>query len=416
MFKKNFKKILASILTLALVFSVFTFTNFHKNYASAESESSIQANKAALQQKKAQLSAQLEQAKKNTSDAQALHKAYENQINVVQEQIDASESEIKDLNSQIFDIQDDITALNDKIQANKQSVKDSVATDYKTGGTSFVDIILGSNDNLNDVLDKISVLGFVVDNRNDAISEMNSNIKTMQDKSNELGAKQNELKSAENDKQSQYSELKKLSDESQIQVDKLQNQQASINNSIKEVDVDIDKADADLAEYMRKHQHQDSGGSGGGGNVDPTPPSSDGWRCPLHSGGYRISSPFGDPRGPGKYHEGVDLAVGYGTSIYAANNGTVIVAIDDPVSAKRSYGCYVLIKHADGWTTLYGHMALGSVRVHTGQNVDQNTEIGKVGSTGISTGNHLHFGLYKNFHYSFAYECATDPAKYVPGV
>lgn len=405
---KNFKKVLASILTLTLVFSVFTFSNFHKNFAYADTQSSIQANKAALEQKKAQLSAQLEQAKKNTSDAQALHKAYENQIGVVQEQIDATESEINDLNSQISDIQEDITTLNNKIQANKQSVKDSVATDYKTGGTSFVDVLLGNNDNLNDVLDKVSVLGFVVNNRNDAISEMNSNIQTMQTKSNELGSKQKELKSAENEKQGQYSELKKLSDESQIQVDKLQSQQASINNSIKEVDVDIAKADADMVEYMHKHQNQgggsSGGSSGGGGNVNPPAPAPapGGWMCPLPPGSYRISSPFGDTKGRSKPHEGVDLAAPCGTPIFAANNGIVIRA-----GWINGYGNAVLIEHGNGYTTLYAHMS--SIGTSTGATVSAGQVIGAVGSTGQSTGNHLHFGLYKNFTGHFGYECASNP-------
>lgn len=403
MFKnKNLKKILASVLTLALVFSVFTFNNFHKNCAYADTQSSIQANKAALEQKKAQLSAQLEQAKKNTSDAQALHKAYENQINVVQEQIDATESDINNLNSQISDIQDDITTLNNKIQANKQSVKDSVATDYKTGGTSFVDVLLGNNENLNDVLDKVSVLGFVVDNRNDAISEMNSNIQTMQTKSNELGEKQKELKSAENEKQGQYSELKKLSDESQIQVDRLQSQQASINKDIKEVDVDIAKADADMVEYMRQHEKHDGGGSGGGGNVDPPAPSPGGWVCPLPQGTFRISSPFGDTQGRTSPHEGVDLAAPCGTPIFAANNGVVIRA-----GWINGYGNAVLISHSNGLTTLYAHMS--SIGTSTGAVVNAGQHIGNVGSTGQSTGNHLHFGLYRNFSGHFGYQYASNP-------
>lgn len=409
MFKnKNFKKVLASVLILALVFSVFTFNNFHKNCAYADSEASIQANKAALQQKKAQLSAQLEQAKKNTSDAQALHKAYENQIGVVQEQIDATEADINTLNSQISDIQDDITTLNNKIQANKQSVKDSVATDYKTGGTSFVDVLLGNNENLNDVLDKVSVLGFVVDNRNDAISEMNSNIQTMQTKSNELGEKQKELKSAENEKQGQYSELKKLSDESQIQVDRLQSQQASINNSIKEVDVDISKADADMEEYMRKHQHQDSGGSGGGGGGQSTGQ----WICPV-LGPHVVSSPFGDMNGRTSPHEGVDLAPiprGFPYPVVAADGGTVIRA-----GWINGYGNAVVIDHGNGWTTLYAHM-ISTPMVSAGQGVKQGQQLGKIGSTGQSSGPHLHFGLYWNFHNSFGHGSATDPAKYVPGV
>ena len=108
---------------------------------------------------------------------------------------------------------------------------------------------------------------------------------------------------------------------------------------------------------------------------------------------YRISSKFGwrpDPfTGVRSYHTGIDLACPEGTPIRAAMNGTVAF-----VGWSNVFGNYIIVNHPNGYQTLYGH--LSASRVKKGQNVTQTTVIGLVGSTGYSTGAHLHFTVYKN--------------------
>ena len=109
---------------------------------------------------------------------------------------------------------------------------------------------------------------------------------------------------------------------------------------------------------------------------------------------YWLSSPYGwrdSPFNIGKrtFHGGVDMAVGQGTSIYAALDGTVIQTGYD-----STYGNFVIIKHHSGYKTLYAHMS--QILCKKGNFVYTNTVIGKVGSTGMSTGPHLHFTVYKN--------------------
>ena len=108
---------------------------------------------------------------------------------------------------------------------------------------------------------------------------------------------------------------------------------------------------------------------------------------------YRISSKFGwrpDPfTGVRSYHTGIDLACPEGTPIRAAMNGTVAF-----VGWSNVFGNYIIVNHPNGYQTLYGH--LSASRVKKGQNVTQATVIGLVGSTGYSTGAHLHFTVYKN--------------------
>ena len=116
------------------------------------------------------------------------------------------------------------------------------------------------------------------------------------------------------------------------------------------------------------------------------------WIKPL-AVNYRITSEFGyraDPfTGVRSYHTGIDLAVSAGTSIRASMGGKVSTA-----GWSNTYGNYVIISHDNGYQTLYAHMQKYTVK--KGETVNQGQTIGYVGSTGYSTGPHLHFSVYKN--------------------
>ena len=124
-----------------------------------------------------------------------------------------------------------------------------------------------------------------------------------------------------------------------------------------------------------------------------------GFRFPLRS--YRISSSFGMRQSPftGKLqiHNGVDLAAPIGTDVYSAREGKVTEMGTDSV-----LGNYIIIAHEDNWASLYGHLSSFSVKLDNA--VTAGTIIGKVGTTGQSTGPHLHFELRKS-------GAALDPAK-----
>lgn len=116
------------------------------------------------------------------------------------------------------------------------------------------------------------------------------------------------------------------------------------------------------------------------------------FRRPLHSK-YWLSSYYGwraSPFATGRrsFHTGIDMASPYGTSIFPACEGVVA-----STGYNSTYGNFVIIKHYGGYKTLYGHMQ--TVLCVAGQSVDTGTCIGKVGSTGMSTGPHLHFTVFK---------------------
>jgi murein DD-endopeptidase MepM/ murein hydrolase activator NlpD len=98
-----------------------------------------------------------------------------------------------------------------------------------------------------------------------------------------------------------------------------------------------------------------------------------------------IGDGFGAPRSGGRTHQGIDFPVAYGTRVGAAGVGTTIFAAHN----YGGYGNLVVVQHRLGYTTWYAHLA--SITTYVGQNVVGGTEIGRVGSTGYSTGPHLHF-------------------------
>ena len=131
-----------------------------------------------------------------------------------------------------------------------------------------------------------------------------------------------------------------------------------------------------------------AGGSGGGGSAN----ASGSFLWPVASYVY-VSSRFGlrvhPITGKTKNHTGIDIASNQGTAVYASDGGSVTLA-----GWNGGYGNCIMIEHGNGYVTLYGH--LSSISVSVGQTVSQGTTIGAVGSTGNSTGPHLHFEVLKN--------------------
>jgi murein DD-endopeptidase MepM/ murein hydrolase activator NlpD len=129
-----------------------------------------------------------------------------------------------------------------------------------------------------------------------------------------------------------------------------------------------------------------------------------GFRLPLPSG--VLTSSYGMRRSPidglHRMHAGVDLAAPAGTAVFAARGGMVVETGNDPV-----LGLYLILEHEGGWRTVYGH--LSSISVMLNQKVLSGTIVGRVGSTGLSTGPHLHFEIRMG-------GSSRDPSNYLHGL
>ena len=146
-------------------------------------------------------------------------------------------------------------------------------------------------------------------------------------------------------------------------------------------------------EQQNQQNNNNNSNSGSNNSGSSTPPSSgESFKFPMSyctmltsSYGYRVHPLTGNY----SFHNGVDLAAGQGTPIYATKSGVVSTA-----TYNYAYGYYVVVNHLDGYSSLYGHMT--HYTVSEGEYVDRGEVIGYVGSTGYSTGPHLHFTIYYN--------------------
>lgn len=135
-----------------------------------------------------------------------------------------------------------------------------------------------------------------------------------------------------------------------------------------------------------------------GDKIKPNVGDLNNWGWPSDSRGYNVSGydwRIHPVTGERKFHEGIDIAgMGYNAPIYAANNGTVMSIV--PQSSGSGYGNYIVINHNNGYYTLYGHMNKFVSGLKVGDTVLKGQLIGYVGSTGISTGPHIHFEVWKD--------------------
>ena len=196
---------------------------------------------------------------------------------------------------------------------------------------------------------------------------------------------------------SQKAELDKQRKEANALAAEIESNAAEYQKTLDEIDAEEEAIQKKIVQMSQQLAAQNSGGSTGNAALG-------GYIWPVSS--RKINSPFGNRNtgiaGASKNHKGVDIGgVYYNTQVHAAKAGTVIVS-----QYSKSYGNYVVISHGGGNTTLYAHMSSRSVS--EGQSVAQNAVIGVTGSTGISSGPHLHFEITEN-------GVRVDPLKYLTG-
>lgn len=321
-----------------------------------------------------------EQIENNKDKAQAQKQSLKNQQTIILdqiaqaiEQIDQKNVEIMNQEQVIAEKQADIDQrwgdFKERMQA-MQVMHDSGAVAMITSAQSLYDLLTFST-----TLQQIS------QKDTEVLEEMNA-------QKAELEAEKQELEQAKADLESAKAALDEKS--SQLSAN-IQAQDASISKldadakAQEQVVAEKQKlADAAEAAYEQWVRENASSGSG---------ICAEGFIWPLPSAG-RVTTEFGASQNVNGIistgHKGIDIAIAGGTPIYAAHNGTVAAT-----TGHRSYGNVVMIDNGDGISTLYAHMQ-GPAIVGVGQTVTQGQVIGYVGSTGNSSGNHLHFEVRVN--------------------
>ena len=301
---------------------------------------------------------------------------------------------VDELNNTLLQIdnkQIEINITNDELEKTK-SLEEKQYSDmklrikffYEKGETSLLENIL-SGDNLEDILTKAEYIQSITDydrKKLNELIEIKNNIIIIE---NQLENEKAELLLLKETEIAQKENVEKLIEE---KIKELEDTKSKINTSqaeLKKLREEEKKQEAEIAAIERAILAR--------GNSNRILHGGLIWPCPSSK---RITSGFGNRKSPTKgastYHEGIDIGASTGASVIAAAAGEVVIS-------KYSYsaGNYILINHGSGIFTIYMHLSKRLVDV--GKEVSQGQTIGEVGSTGYSTGPHLHFGIRKNGKY-----------------
>lgn len=344
--------------------------------ASAESLSELRENQKNLQAQKEENDARLEELRDDTNRKKAYRDTLYEQIDTVQKQLDLLRNQIAELDGQIAVSEDKIAEKQEDIDRNFDLLKERIKALYVTGDASTVAIILNSK-NLMDFTEKVQLLRSVTRHDQELIKLLTSQLEEIEEELSEIREDKEELSRKKKELDAKGAELTKLYEEAKRTVEEAENQELSVLADSDLLGSQMEENEAAIAELEEQLRQQGfgSGNLGGSGYVGT---GSFIWPMP----GYTYLTCYFGEGG----HRGIDIAGGdiYGKAIVAADGGTVLYA-----GWNDSYGYCVFIDHGNGFETRYAHMsALG---IETGSTVEQGQIIGYVGSTGNSTGPHLHF-------------------------
>ena len=323
-------------------------------------------------------------------------------LSTLEEQKSAIKAELASLGDQVSDIEATRKALNSEIELTKQEIAtvedyisrlqtqidECVRQTYEQGDTTYLEVVLNSK-SLTDMLSRIEIVTQLIDHNKRVVEEFRAAKEDIEKKRDDLQTTQDEQKNYQENLSYKADELAAN-----------EKQQAALQESLEayksEQEAEYDRVASEMASVSSEiaAMSRQSAAAGGipysGTFVWPTP------SCTSNSSayGWRIHPIYGTR----KFHAGEDIPAGYGAEILAAASGTVTTA-----GWVSGYGNYTVIDHGGGVMTAYGHQSSQAVSV--GQYVEQGQVIGYVGSTGNSTGPHLHFEVYVNGQ-------TTDPMSY----
>ena len=391
--------VMAAIMLLSLILSLIP------TKAGAASSSEIRKQIAALKDEKKQIDAQLKEVKGQL-------KENTNEIKGIVAQKDAIDQEVQLLHQQIFNInqqvatyalliadkQDELDEASVRLEELQQKNKERIRAMEEEGELSYWSVIFKA-DSFSDLLDRLSMVQEInaADQRRlQEICEVGRKVSNVREElifeksaleavRSELDTSEAALEEKRKEADSLLTQLIAKGDEFEALIDESEDLQSDLMKEIAQKEKDL-KA-AEYKEWLATYVPTRPSGT------DTTPstqaPSSSGWIKPLKS--YTITSAFGMRIHPihkvERFHEGVDMAAPQGTPIYAAKSGKVTTTSYQAGGA----GYYVSINHGDGFASIYMHMT--NYIVKPGQHVSTGQVIGYVGSTGGSTGPHLHFGI-----------------------
>lgn len=347
------------------------------------------------------------------SDAKKKQQELEQQKNTAEAEKSELSSELDSIVSKMEKTQSDLTAKETEIndaetelvtaKANEddqyQTMKLRIKYMYENGSNEFLEILMKAN-SIADLLNKAEYINKISQCDRELLVEYKDTRKDVENRENALKKEYAELESLQDELAGEQANVEKLLADKNIQINNLTSEISSNADKLKQL-----IAEAEAAEARRKEAEATaaaqaaqaaaaaSSGTSSSGNTSSNASATGTGSLTHPVPGAAITSGFGGrvapTAGATTGHDGIDYGAGYGAAVYAADSGTVITA-----QYNSARGNYIVINHGNGMQTWYQH--LSSMNVTVGQTVARGQVIGNVGTTGISTGPHLHFEVHVN--------------------
>ena len=349
----------------------------------------LEEQNAAIQRELDAIQSQYDENYSNMASTVEQKAAIDQEMTLLSNKIATTNEQIAAYSQMIADTQDQLEKAQEELRDLSEQHRERIRVMEEKGNLTYWEVIFEANSFM-DLLDRLNMVEEINEADRKRIEEMRiasdlvtatqltleSEKQTLEESRVQLAADEESLeeKRAESDEllrelEKQSEEYERLMAESEILQDELM-----LEIAAKEKELAAAKYDEYLAKLALQGEN---------------PPSDATWVTPVS--GYTLTSPFGmrvhPILGTSRMHNGIDMACAQGTPIYATRAGTVTVASYQAGGA----GNYVSINHLDGFASIYMHMT--NYVVSAGQSVSQGQLIGYVGSTGLSTGPHLHFGI-----------------------
>ena len=390
--RQIFASVIAGLLAFLMFFSMFSSLFFTSNAGLSVSQSNLNKLKDSLAKAtaaKKNVQKEINSLKSEKSTVLKQIELLDNQIDAMNDEISLQAAVVAQLSDVIAETEQQIIDTQAKEDEQYVKLKDRVRVMYEHGDVSYIGVLLES-DGFFDFLSRYEIISQISTYEKQLFEE----IKTLkqeiidhkasleQNKADEIAVqKELEASKAELDKQmaAKNAQMSKIEDAQDEELEKLR----AIDKEEQRLSAEVKAMATKLAAQNKKDYVS--------GTLT--------WPCP---GNTRITSKFGMRFHPvlkyNKLHTGVDVGAPKGAKIVAANSGTVITS-----TYNAAYGNYVMVDHGGNMVTLYAHMSSRSVK--KGDVVKKGQQLGLVGSTGYSTGPHLHFEVIKSGKY-------VDPMSY----
>lgn len=401
--RRVFVTVLAIIMLLSLLLPLLGGL-FQGAHAVTQSElknqiSGLKDDASAAAERKKELQQQLQALEKDEKKAMERHAILAQQLSELEGQIANTQAQIDTYAALIAEQE---IALADAQAAENQAYErfcQRARSMEESGTISYWSVLFSASD-FSDLLDRLALVdqimeydNTVVDTLAEARQQVENTLAELNDSKSQLDEQMAQLDLQRVEQSAKVEEAQSLMDELKTQADKAEALVKAEEAEQAKIEKEIAKKEKALEELIRAANFT----------------TGSGYAYPLPSNYTYLSSLFGPREHPITHkwhnHTGMDIPAAGGTKVTAVQGGVVITSSYAP----NSYGEYVVISHGNGVTTLYAHMQRGSRKVKEGDIVSQGQTLGLVGSTGSSTGNHLHLEYKVN-------GVREDPMKLFPAV